>query len=392
MDKIIAIISVFRREIKMIIRDADLITIVLLSPLFYAFFYTSIYFNKTENEVAIAIIDMDHSALSQSLIRSFDAHQMIKVNDVVNDYASGVNKIYSMEDHALIYIPKDFESSLKQGKGTTLKLMLNTSRFLVSNDLNKGINEVAGTFAAGVRIKYFEAQGFSIRQAKEIIEPVRTEIKSLFNPGESYGDFLIPGLLVLILQQTLLIGLSESISKERENNSLKDLFETAQNNIWATITGKGLYYFLLYSGYATLFYVIHFAIFKISFKGTISGTIILTTLFLISVIYLSILISSFFNRKIVSLQFFAFTSYPVFLLSGYSWPAFAMPEVVKYFSYILPVTPYINAINRITQMGAGITDVLPEIIHLLILTTLGLLLTRLRMYQLFKESLKSSSI
>lgn len=390
MSYIHAVMAVLKREMRMITKDTDIITIVLLSPLFYAFFYTTIYTNKSENEVPVVVVDMDHTSLSRTLIQSLDAHQMINVNDQVNDYASGIDKIYSMDDHAMIFIGRDFESSLKRGQGTTLKIYLNTSRFLISNDLNKAINETAGTLAAGVKIKYFEARGYSFRQAKEIIEPVLVENKSLFNPAESYGDFLIPGLLVLILQQTLLIGLSESIAKERENNSLPDLFSTAHKKLWAVITGKSFYYFILYAAYALVFFVIHFAIFRISFKGTAAGAVILTALFLLSVIFLSILVSSFFKRKILSLQFLAFTSYPVFLLSGYSWPHFAMPAVLKYVSYLLPLTPYLNAVNRITQMGADLGNVIPEMVHLLILTLTGMLLTVFRMKRLFGNEAKQA--
>lgn len=382
--------EVLKREARFIIKDMDLVTIVLLSPLFYAFFYTSIYSYKTEKEVPVTVVDMDRSHTSEMLIRDLDAHQLINVSEVVPDYSSGIDRIYRLEAQGLVYIPKGFESSLKSGQGTDLKMYLNTSRFLVSNDLNKAINEVTGTLAAGVRIRYFQAQGFSFTQAKEISEPLRSEIKPLFNPTESYGDFLIPGLLVLILQQTLLIGLSESVAKEREEGSLLQLYKSAGRNIFTTISGKGAFYFLLYSSYALLFYTLHFSIFKISFKGSVSAAAVMTAMFLFDAVCLAILVSSFFKRKIISLQVVAFTSYPVFLMSGYAWPFQAMPSCIKLIGNLLPGTPYLNAFNRIIQMGAGFRDIMPELIHLSALAIAGFLITAIRMKLLIKKETYNS--
>lgn len=383
-------LSALKREAHFIIKDMDLVTIILLSPLFYAFFYTSIYTNKTENKVPVAVVDMDRSQTSETLIRDLNAHQLINVVEVLPDYSSAIDRLYRLKAQGVIYIPRGFEGSLKSRQGADIKIYLNTSRFLVSNDLNKAINEVAGTLGAGVRIRFFQAQGFSFSQAKEMAEPLQGEVKPLFNPAESYGDFLIPGLLVLILQQTLLIGLSESVAKEREEGSIISLFKTARSSIFSTITGKGAFYFILYASYALLFYTLHFSIFRISFKGSVSAAVVLTALFLSAVVLMAMLISSFFKRKIIALQVVAFTSYPLFLISGYAWPVEAMPGIVKLLSYLMPGTPYLNAFNRIIQMGAGWQDVIPETVHLAVLTVAGFIITAFRMKFLIRKEIANS--
>lgn len=379
------IYEAFRREIRMIIGDSDLITIILLSPLFYAFFYGSVYLNKTENSVPVAIVDMDKSQMSKSFARSLDSHQLIDISAVVNDYTSAVDRMYSLDVQGIILIPQGFSSQLKQGSGANLKVYLNTSRFLISNDINKAVTEVALTYNAFVRLKYFQTQGYNFEQARELIEPLKGEVKPLFNPTESYGDFMIPGLLVLIIQQTLLIGLAESIAKEREKGTLKDLYETAGRSIWAVLSGKGAFYFILFASYAFMFYVVHFSVFNISFKGSASAVMTLTAVFLISIISMCIFIASFFRRKIISLQVFAFTSYPFFLISGYPWPLQSMPPFFRAMAQILPSTPYLNAFGRITQMGAGWTEVMPEFIHLLLLAFVGLVAAKLRIGSLLKS-------
>lgn len=370
---------VLRREIRIITADKDITTIILLSPLFYAFFYCSIYVNKAEQNIPVVVIDNDHSKTSQVLIRNIDATQMTAVSERVPDFATAQDRIYSQKAQGIILVPSNFESDLKKGKAVSIELYLNTTRFLPANDLNKSLTNVAEELNSEIKVKYYEKQGFSYRQAMELKEPVRYDIRSLFNFGDTYGDFMIPGLLVLILQQTLLIGLSESMAKEREENTLKSLYNTSGKSIWAVITGKSGFYFILFSAYAFLFYTLNFMVFKINFIGSAWALTLLTGIFLISIIYLSIFVSSFFKRKIIALQAFVFTSYPVFLISGYPWPIQQLPFPLRYISFMLPSTPYLNAFQRITQMGAGLGDVTPELINLSILAIFGLLASRMRL-------------
>lgn len=387
MKNFISIIKdVFNREIKFIIKDINILTIILLAPLFYPFFYGSIYWNKAESDVKIVVVDLDRTEYTRELIRKLDSHQMLEVVGTCGDYGKGIESINNTDAQGMILFPQDFTADIKQGKGSLLKTYLNTSRFLVSNDINKAVTSVVSDETTSLRMEFFKMAGYNSDQAEELVEPVQSEIRPLFSYTESYGDFLIPGMLVLILQQTLLIGLSESMAKEREKNSLPGLFSTAQNNIFGAIAGKSILYFILFFAYACFFFTFHFYLFKINFVGSALTLAIFTLLLFISIIFISLFISSFFEKKILSLQIFAFTSYPVFLISGYSWPIESMPKFMQGLAYIIPSTPYLNAFTRITQMGAGISELLPQFIHLLLLTVTGFALTYWRMHKLRNQS------
>ncbi len=376
--------NLIKREAKLIISDLDLIVIILLSPVLYSIFYSTVYINKSEENVPVIIVDADNSMLSKSLIRNLDSHRFVEAKEITGDFNFAVQKINSGEVQGIVFIPQKFESGLKSNKGADLKLYLNTSRFLVSNDINKAVNEVVQTFNTSIILKYYQSQGYGFEQAKGLIEPIRANIEPLFNPSESYGNFLIPGLLVLILQQTLLLGLSESVAKEREAGILKNLYVQSDKNIFSAITGKSAFYFLLFSSYAFLFFGVHLNFFGISISGSLATLILLTVIFLISIIFLCIFIASFFKRKIVSLQIIAFTSYPVFLISGYAWPQEAMPDFIRAISNLIPSTPYLNAFNRIVNAGANFSDVKIELFHLIFLAVAGYFLAAFRIKALTK--------
>jgi len=186
---------------------------------------------------------------------------------------------------------------------------------------------------------------------------------------------MISGIIILILQQTLLIGLGESVAKEREFHTVKDLYHTANGSTWALLFGKGFLYFVLYCGYAFFFFTFIFNMYSQRMDGSIPALVLTTALLLIDDMFMSIFIASFFKRKIISLQFFVLTTYPLFLFSGYSWPSMSMPAFVRGLSMLFPSTHYLNSFVRIAQMGAGFKEVLPEIQSLLIIAVIGLTLT-----------------
>lgn len=379
--------KIFIREIRLISRDKNIISVILIAPLFYSFFYGSIYFNKVETNVEISIMDQDRSTTSSKIIRYLDANQTISINNIILNLEEGRSNLIDESAKAILYFPKGFEETLKKGKQADLKIYLNSTRFLVSNDINKAVNEVIGFVNAGITLKYFETKGNNFDQAKELAIPINMDIRPLFNFTESYGDFLIPAVLILILQQTLLIGLSQSIAREREKNTFVTLCKLGMWKPYNIIIGKGLFYLLLFASYSVFFFIVSFGVFKLPNYGNILPLLIITFLLLVSVIYFSVFIASFFQRKIVSLQFLTLTSYPIFLISGYSWPYNSLPIFLKALTNSIPSTPYFSAFTRITQMGANVADIFPEIIHLLILAIVGNILAYYRIKHLINKSI-----
>ena len=381
--------NIFQRELQIMIKDLDILVIILLSPLFYGLFYGSAYVHKTESNVPIVIVDQDHSSLSRQLVRYLDAHQLLAVKSVEPTLQEAKHDVDTWQAQGVVWIPRDFERRIKRGQQSDLKVYLNTSRFLPANDINRAVQEVAATLNAGIRIRHFEAHGLNKGQAFEQFEPLQIDNRNLFNYRQTYGDFLIPGILVLILQQTLLFGLAMSIARESETKGWQTLYQQANGSIWAVIGGKSLGYLLLYLGYASFFFTVYFTLFKIPFRGNLLAFLAVTFLFLIAVAYLSVFVGTLFERKIIALQFLVFTSYPVFLLSGFSWPLSAMPPAVRWLAECLPTTPYLQALNRMAAMGAGWNDVWPETFHLLLLIFIGLLLTRLRIKHFLNRTIKA---
>lgn len=377
--------KILQRELQLIRHDSDLFLLALIAPLFYSLFYGSLYINKTERDVPIAVVDCDRTPTSRIFIRSLDAHEMLSVSFTTSDMAEAKALFNTTDVQGIVYIPARFEAEVKGGKSVQVPVYVNTTHFLVSNDINKGVTSVALTLAAGVHLNTTMAKGVSRNQALPTVEPLRVEIRPLFNKTESYGDFLTPALLILVIQQLLFLLLGQAYAKEREEKSLAGLYELAGRNTVRALIGKTFFYFVLFCSYAMLFFTVHFGLFSLPLESSLFETMVFTLLFLVAVTVWILFVVSFFTRKILALQVIALTTYPIFLISGYSWPLASLPTVLRVIAECVPLTPYLAGFSRLTLMGANLKDVVPEILHLSLLAIAGALLTFYRYKVVFEK-------
>lgn len=379
-------INVVKREITVITKDRNIFTIIILAPVFYAFMYGSLYWHKTEDKLPVAIVDMDRTDFSRNFVKNLNSHQLVNVIIVTGDLSEARLEMDRMNVHGIVYIPVDAEKSLDSKKSITITSYLNTTRFLVSNDINKAVNEVVAYYGYDKRKIFLQSVGYNSREAESLIEPVKADVRAMFNKTETYGDFLIPGIIALILHQTLLMGLSENIARERQNNLITEYKSVSGNNPFVALLGKSAFYFLMYFAYSLFFFTIAFSAFKINLSGSLLLLLFITSIMVLSVVFLSILFSSFFKRKFVALIIMSFSTYPLFLITGYVFPSYALPVPIQYLSKIFTMTPYLSAYIRLTQLGAGFVNIQNEILSMSVITFALFLLAVLRLKYLFLQT------
>ena len=354
-------ITILKREFKFVKSDFDLITILLVAPLFYLFFYSSFYYNKAESKAPVAIVDLDRSLSSKRLIHEIDTHQMLSAAVVTTNFEEAKLSLYKREVFAIAVIPHDFELNSKRIKEVDVNIFLNNSQFLISNDINRAFNDIKAKHDAASTLHFIEIGGVSGENAATLSEPIHPDIRSLFNIGENYGSFFLPGLFFLILQQTLLIGISECIGKEREGNKLPELYETSSRSIFKMLFVKGLFYLMLFMLYMLVVLFIAIPFFKISFPGNPFIVLFVSMLYLITHISFSFFLSSFLKNKLQALILVAFTSYPFLLLSGFAWPQTSMPLVIRWISYVIPGTPFFQSITALMAESKNLTLFIPVV-------------------------------
>ena len=383
------IFDILKRELKNVSKDSSLFLILLLAPILYAFMYGSIYLNKGEEKVKLALIDNDGTAISRTLTEQFDSTPMIEIIPTSN-INEAQEKMYQGEVQGYFYIQSGFEKDILSQKQTNVNLVLNASRFLPSSDLLSTVTKVCLTVGAGVRKTYFNKQGMGEDESMKMTNPINMDYRPLYNSGMTYGAFLLPGLLAIILQQTLLIGVAAAFTSEREENKLLNLYQVSKQSISKMIFGKSLLYFFAFMIFGLFFSIVNFSVFGVEIRGSYFDLAVISALFIATIIVFGMLIGSFFKTKLFAFQVLVFSSYPIFLITGYSMPYQALPKFVQMLSDTLPTSPFLKTYISIVQSGGSLADNLNSVIHLVILWIIFEFLLILRIKYLIKSNVISS--
>ncbi|WP_276483828.1 ABC transporter permease [Paraflavitalea pollutisoli] len=359
-----------KREAARIGSDHSLLLTLLIAPLLYAFFYGSIYTYKEEEGVQLAIVDDDRTSLSRLLAQQIGYAQVTAVF-MVPTIEDAKEAMYQGQCQGFLYIEKGLEQRVKTLRQAHVVVALNAARFLPSSDLLLSINQTCLTIGAGVRLQYLQkSEGMNTGASMQEVMPVNLDYRPLFNSRSSYGAFLLPGLLALILQQTLLIGLSASVSAERKKNRVGTWMATARYSLSAALWGKGLFYILLYAVYAYFFMTVNYTLLELPMRGNgwhLTGAF---ALFILTLIPMAQWIGSLFKDPLLNVQFMAFSTYPFFLITGYTFPLQNIPQPLQWLSALLPTTPFINMYQSIVQAGGTLFQNGYHFIHLLLLLIL----------------------
>ena len=381
-------LSILKGELSLILEDKSILLTCLVAPILYAFFIGSIYSEKEVTGIPIAVVDFDHSNLSRKVSQLINTSEKVSIEGHYSSLEDAMFLFNNLEVQGIVILPKDFEKKTMNLDGSHVELILNNTKFLTSNEINKSVQSVILTVSGGVRMQYFISNNIPVELAKQKAQPILPVVKSIYNATNNYGDYLLPILLILILQQTLIIGFGQSVVHEFKEGILNPIEGFSFFGFIRVLSAKSFYYIMLYGAYFFVFYKLIFPHFSLSFNGSIFLHLLLSLLFVTVVIIYTILLASFFKTMIGWTEVMAFSTYPLFLVSGYSWPIDAMPKGLQVFANLLPSTPYFKVFNSLATEGAKLKNISNGFVHLLVLLLIGYLLLYVR-FRFMKQKIQS---
>lgn len=348
---------IWKQEFRTTFCDQGVLIFFILVPLVYPLIYAFIYTNETIREVPAVAVDNSRSSLSREYLRKVDATPDVNIVTYCADMEEAKLMMKERKAYGVIYIPADFSDNIARGKQTQVSLYCDMSGLLYYKALLLANTNVSLAMNADIKV---ERAGNSTERQDEITAyPIEYEDVALYNPTNGFAAFLIPVVLMLIIQQTLLLGIGLSAGTAREHNQFRDLVPINRhyNGTLRIVMGKGLSYFMVYSLVSVYILCVVPWIFKLN-RIAIPGELALFILpYLAACIFFSMTASIAIRNRETCMLLFVFTSVPLLFLSGISWPAAAIPPFWKYFSYIFPSTFGINGYVRINSMGATLNEV-----------------------------------
>ena len=338
-----------------LLRDKAALLLFFVSGIVYSFFYPLPYNTETVQGVPIAVVDQDNSALSRQLIRYADAHPGIVVVAVTPKLDAAQSLLWQGEAAGTMIIPADFSAKVLAGQQPEVEVGGHGAYPMLNKVALNGLAEVVGTLSAGIEIKRLNAGAPSAPQVEAQRQPLATEALPMFNVAEGYASYIVPGVVVLLMQQTFLLGIgllfgTWSDAKTFPYQAGSASYFGALNAFALVIVLNALYFFgfvFWWQGYPR--------------GGNWAGAAVLTLAFAYCVAALGMYMGLFFRTRERSVQLLIATSMPIVFLSGLTWPASALPEALQALRWLLPSTAGIQGLIATNQMGASVHEVRTEL-------------------------------
>lgn len=347
-------------ELKSVFKDQGVLIFFFLVPLAYPILYAFIYTNETVREVPVAVVDQSHSSLSRKFLRDVDASADLHIVAYCSDLEEAKEIMRQKGAYGTIYIPEHFSDDIVKGIQTQVQIYCDMSGLLYYKALLSTCTDVS--LEMNKRIKISRLGNTTDRQDEVGTQPLEYENVALFNPQNGFASFLIPAVLILIIQQTLLLGIGLAAGTARESNRFRDLvpLNKRYHGTLRIVLSKSLVYFMIYMLMGT--YILcavprMFSLVQIAQPDVLFAFLIP---YLLACIFFAMTASIAIRNRETCMLIFVFTSLPLLFISGISWPGAAVPSFWKYVSWLFPSTFGINGFVRINSMGATLQEVLFE--------------------------------
>jgi ABC-2 type transport system permease protein len=359
-----------RAEALRVFRDPGALLVLVGAVFLYSFFYPIPYLPQVLREVPVAVVDQDRTPLSRQLVRMADAHSLLRVAERPVTLAEAESLVLAGRVGGVLVVPGGFERDVQGGMKARVGVFADASYFLVYRQVATGFLETVGTLSAGIDIRRLEARGGTEEAARAQRDPVPLLVRPLFNPTEGYASYVVPAVLVLILQQTLLIGIgllggtaveaaapsSRALPLSSRRADSSGPAQPASLGM-TRLLGRALFYLVLYSVYAVLVFTVVYRIYGFPERSRALDLSLFALPFLLACIFLALALGALFTRRETAMQVLLFTSLPSVFLAGFAWPLEAVPSWLRAVSLLVPSTSGIAGFLRLTEMGAGLRHV-----------------------------------
>ncbi len=351
---------IWKDEFKKVFRDSGVMIFFFLVPFGYPLLYSFIYNNEVVRDAKMIVVDKSDSFMSREFIRRVNASPDVKVVAVTGDMAEAKKMLDEKKAYGILLFPEQFSKDIHRGKQTTVSLycdmgsLLNYKAFLVT------ATEVSLDMGKEWVLHSSPVSTSELERIK--VNPIPYDSVALFNAQNGFASFLVPAILILIIQQTLLLGVGMLGGTARERNRFHCLVPINKHfqGTLRIVLGKGLTYLIVYSVVCLWVIVIVPKIFSFPQVGDPMDIYLFFLPFLLACIFLAMTLSGFMTTREQPMIVLVFTSVILVFISGISWPESAIPPFWKALGYLFPSTPGVQGFVRMNSSGAELSQVAPE--------------------------------
>jgi ABC-2 type transport system permease protein len=360
------LVSLIRKEFIQIRRDPRTLSLVIIIPIMQLFLLGYAATNDVRN-VPMAVFDQDRRPAARELLDAFRAAGYFRLAYDVGSEAELRDLIDSNRARVGLVIPPDYSDQLRGNGSAQVAFILDGSDPTVASTALSAAQLTGQEHSTQLLAERLNRRG----QSETIQPPLQVRSQVWYNPDLVSAYFMIPGVIGMILYALTSILTATAVVRERERGTIEQLIVTPIRP-WELVVGKMLPYVVLAIFNTLEVLSLGHWWFKVPVRGDLGLILALSGLFLLSSLGIGLLASTIANTQQEAMLVVWMTLLPGIFLSGFFFPLEAMPKILQWISYLMPLRYYLTIIRTLMLKDASLLSLRTEVIALVVFG-LGLL-------------------
>ncbi len=343
-------IAVFQKEFLHMRRDRGTLVIALSIPLFQLVLFG--FIDETVTNVPTVVVDQDGTRESRELMDELRATRTFEINKVTRDPHEARAEITRGHARVGVVIPPDYHDRRLRGDGAKILVLIDGSDSNVSAQALAAVNGLVANA---------NLEAVAQRGGPNAAPPLSAQPIILFNPEGRTPNFIIPGLLAILLQIIATVLTAVAIVREREKGTLEQLLVTPIDPLGLMLGKLAPYLFVGIVEMAGVLTVMRW-VFDVPIRGNLLFLFAMALVYLFALLAVGLFISTRAETQAQAQQMAQFLFLPSVFLSGYIFPAAGLPWVLRTIGRFLPATHMIEIMRGVVLRDAGPRELLPNVL------------------------------
>jgi len=346
--------QLIKKEFLQLSRDRLMLPMIFIAPIVQLLIFS--YAASTDvKDIKMAVLDRDKTQMSRELTREFTNAGYFTVTSRVDDEAGLKRALDSGAAQVALRLPHGLETDAAAGRPGVVQLL-----FDGSNSNTAGIALGYANQILSRRSTRLVAAGLERLSAAGGLPKVESRVRVLYNPETKSVNFMVPGLIAMILMLSAMSNTSQAIVRERDQGTLEQLIVTPVRRA-ELILGKIIPYAIIGLIQITVIFLVGLFWFRVPFRGSVWLLYVTAVIFLFAALGQGLFISTISRTRQQAIMATMMFNMPAMMLSGFAFPINNMPAPMYYLSFLVPARYFLVILRSIFLKGAGVAVLWPQI-------------------------------
>lgn len=347
------VFNVWKREVSLAFHDEAVIIFFLVLCAVYPILYSLVYNTEVAREMKVIVVDDSRSQLSRQFVRELDATPDVAVMDYVSNMQDAHRLMNEHECYGILYFPRDFSTNVVSGQQGHISLYCDMGVLFRYKQMLSALTNVQEDICGKINAKKITLLSHNTGAV------IKSRQVPLGNTGIGLASAVLPFVLIMVLQQSMILGICVLRGGSRERRLLNKGIDPLEvkAGVGASIVGKTLCHFMIYV--VLMVYVLHFVpmFFDFPQNGNILDIFILMCPFLLAASFMGQTLQVFVNDRESAFLVIVFSSILFIFLTGVSWPRYLMSPYWLAVGNVLPSTWAANGYIAVQTSGATLDQI-----------------------------------